>query len=104
MKKRAISAFPFDYAVLTILLLGGLAFYLREHGIREQIEAKTAFYHQSETRYVDVVDRMSRLGSVRGADITPFQEIADLELQNLLRLDRERDALRAELWLSSGRR
>jgi hypothetical protein len=86
----------------SLALLVGTCLLIRDYGIRQQIEAKTAFYVQAGSRFTEVLDRMNRL-SESGTDLAPFHEIAETELRNLMRLDRERRELSEELWLFSGR-
>jgi hypothetical protein len=88
----------------SLALLALVTLLLRDYRIREQIDAKTAFYVQAAQRYDDVVERMHRLSGSPGSDLGAFQEIADSELRHLMRLDEERRALCGELWLPSVRR
>jgi hypothetical protein len=89
---------------LGLTLLAALALFLHEHGIRQRLEANGVFSAQAGLRFAEVLERMNRLSSTPGADLRPFQEIAESELRNLQSLDRERETLRGELWLSIRRR
>jgi len=91
-----------------LVLLGpaalvGACFLVHDYEIRSRIEAKTAFYNQGMIRLSEVMDRMERMSSWPGSDLKPFQEILASESKNLLRLDREREDLRAGLWILPGR-